>query len=194
MIQTIVLVGMMGSGKTALGRQLAQRLNLPFIDSDSEIEKATGMRIAHIFEEQGEAAFREIERIKIAKLLDGETCVLSTGGGAILNAETRQLIAQKSIAIWLKARLETLLARVAKDKSRPLLKTADPAARMQQLLEHRTPFYREAPIHIDTDVKSFEETVEAMFNAVQHHSATLPLVGTPHEPAHQHSRPRTTSN
>lgn len=169
MNKTIVLVGMMGSGKTALGRQLALRLNLPFIDSDSEIEKATGMRIAHIFEEQGEAAFREIERIKIAKLLAGEPCVLSTGGGAILNAETRQLISEKSIVVWLKARLETLLARVAKDKSRPLLKTADPSARMQQLLESRTPLYSQAPIHIDTDVKSFEETVEAMFNAVQNH-------------------------
>ncbi len=171
MNKMIVLVGMMGSGKTALGRQLAQRLNLPFCDSDSEIEKATGMRIAHIFEEQGEAAFRDIERIKIAKLLGGPPCVLSTGGGAILNPDTRQLIAQKSIVIWLKARLETLLSRVAKDKSRPLLKTADPAARMQQLLENRTPFYAEAPIHIDTDTKSFEETVEAMVNAVQNHLA-----------------------
>lgn len=169
MNKTVVLIGMMGSGKTALGRQLAVRLGVPFIDSDTEIEKATGMRISHIFEEQGEAAFREIERVKIAKLLSGEPCVLSTGGGAILNADTRQLIAEKSISIWLKARLETLLARVAKDKSRPLLKTADPAARMQQLLEARTPYYSQAAIHIDTDVKSFEETVEAMLNAVQTH-------------------------
>mgnify|MGYP003385880778 CR=1 FL=1 len=171
MSKTIVLVGMMGSGKTALGRQLAQRFNLPFCDSDSEIEKATGMRIAHIFEEQGEAAFREIERIKIAKLLAGTPCVLSTGGGAVLNPQTRQLIASSSIAIWLKARLETLLARVAKDKNRPLLKTADPATKMQQLLQMREAFYAQAPIHIDTDIKSFEETVEAMCHAVQNHPA-----------------------
>lgn len=180
MNKTIVLVGMMGSGKTALGRQLALRLNLPFIDSDGEIEKATGMRIAHIFEEQGEAAFREIERIKIAKLLAGEPCVLSTGGGAILNPDSRKLIAKVSLAIWLKARIETLLARVAKDKNRPLLKTDDPATRLRQLLDHRTPFYSEAPIHIDTDVKGFEETVEAMLNAVQNHPANVIMpTGTP---------------
>lgn len=178
MNQHIVLIGMMGSGKTALGRQLALRLNLPFIDSDSEIEKATGMKIAHIFEEQGEAAFRNIERVKIAKLLAAEPCVLSTGGGAILSQETRQLIAQTSIAIWLKARLETLLTRLSKDKSRPLLKTDDPATRLQQLLETRTPFYASAPIHIDTDVKNFEETVEAMLQAVQNHLHSVSSTST----------------
>jgi shikimate kinase len=167
--KSIVLVGMMGSGKTALGRHLATRLDLPFFDTDAEIEKATGMKIAHIFEEQGEAAFRGYERTKIAKLLAGPLCVLSTGGGAILNEETRALISAQTTVIWLKARLETLLARVAKDKNRPLLKTEDPAARLQQLLEMRTPFYAAAPIHIETDVKNFEETVEAMLKAVQNH-------------------------
>ncbi|MDX1921928.1 MAG: shikimate kinase [Alphaproteobacteria bacterium] len=171
--QTIVLVGMMGSGKTALGRQLAQRLNLPFLDTDAEIEKATGMRISHIFEEQGEAAFRGYERTKIAKLLAGEPCVLSTGGGAVMDAGTRELIATKSTVIWLKARLETLLSRVSKDKNRPLLKTDNPAAKLQQLLDARTPFYSQAPIHIETDVKGFEETVEAMLKAVQNHHIPL---------------------
>ncbi|NDE91381.1 MAG: shikimate kinase [Alphaproteobacteria bacterium] len=169
MNKTVVLVGMMGAGKTALGRQLAQRLGMPFLDVDAEIEKATGMRIAHIFEEQGEPAFRTYERNKIAKLLAGEPCVLSTGGGAILDEITRTLIAEKAIVIWLKARIETLLGRVAKDKNRPLLKTDDPATRMRQLLEMRTPFYALAPIHIDTDLKPFEETVEAMVNAVQNY-------------------------
>ncbi len=173
MVKTVVLVGMMGSGKTALGRQLAQRLNLPFLDTDAEIEKATGMRISHIFEEQGEAAFRGYERTKIAKLLAGEPCVLSTGGGAILDDGTRKLIAANSTVIWLKARLETLLARVAKDKNRPLLKTDDPAAKLQQLLDARTPFYAEAPIQIETDVKGFEETVEAMLKAVQNHQNSI---------------------
>ena len=168
MVKSSVLVGMMGSGKTALGRQLASRLSLPFLDTDAEIEKATGMRIAHIFEEQGEAAFRGYERTKIAKLLAADPCVLSTGGGAILDDGTRKLIAGYTV-IWLKARLETLLTRVAKDKNRPLLKTEDPAAKLQQLLDTRTPFYAEAPIQIDTDVKGFEETLETMLKAVQNH-------------------------
>ncbi len=176
MKKTIVLVGMMGVGKTALGRQVAQRLDRPFFDSDCEIEKATGMRIAHIFEEQGEAAFRDIERMKIAKLLNAEPCVLSTGGGAILDAGTRELFAKKTISIWLKARIETLLTRVARDKSRPLLKTADPTAQMQHLLEIRNPLYGQAPIHIDTDVKSFEETVEAILKAVHHYSVQQQVV------------------
>jgi shikimate kinase len=171
---SITLIGMMGSGKTALGRQLALRLELPFLDSDTEIEKATGMKISHIFEKEGEAAFRGYERAKIAKLLAGPACVLSTGGGAILNEDTRHLIAQKSTVIWLKARLETLVTRVAKDKNRPLLKNDDPAAKLQQLLDARTPFYATAPIHIETDVNSFEETVEAMLKAVQNHQNSPP--------------------
>jgi shikimate kinase len=169
MTKSIVLIGMMGSGKTALGRQLSVRLGLPFLDSDAEIEKASGMRIAHIFEEEGEDTFRTYERKKIAALLAGEPCVLSTGGGAILDASTRALIANTAIGVWLNARLETLLARVAKDKSRPLLKTGNPEARLKELLEARTPFYSQAPIHLDTDAAGFEETVEALLKAVQNH-------------------------
>jgi shikimate kinase len=160
--KTIVLVGMMGAGKTALGKQLAAKLGLPFIDSDTEIEKATGNKISDIFAEAGEPAFRLIEKNKIAKLLDGKRCVLSTGGGAIVDADTRALIKDKSISIWLKARVETLAARVAKDKNRPLLKTANPKAKLAELLAIRTPFYETAHIHIDTDVHSTDVTLDEM--------------------------------
>lgn len=165
--KSIVLIGMMGAGKTALGRQLAARLNLPFFDSDAEIEAATGMKIAAIFKEQGEQAFREIEKNKIARLLAGPVCVLSTGGGAILDEATRALFAEKAVTLWLKARVETLLARVARDKNRPLLKTENPRARLEALLTARTPFYEKADIHIETDVKGFEDTMAELMKRLE---------------------------
>lgn len=166
----IVLIGMMGAGKTALGRRLAERLHIPFLDSDAEIEAATGMKISTIFEEQGEAAFRAIEKNKIARLLVGPVCVLSTGGGAILDADTRALFKEKAVTIWLKARVETLLARVSRDKNRPLLKTGDPRARLETLLAGRTPYYSAADITQDTDVKGFEDTLAELLGKLNTHA------------------------
>jgi shikimate kinase len=148
--KSIVMVGLMGCGKSAVGRRLASRLGLPFVDADEEIEKAAGKSIEDIFEEHGEAYFREGERKVLARLLRSGPQVLATGGGAFMNAETRASIGQSGISVWLKADLPLLVRRVAKRNNRPLLKTGDPEVVMQSLMDARYPVYAQADITVES--------------------------------------------
>jgi shikimate kinase len=148
--RSLVLVGLMGAGKTNIGRRLAARLQLPFVDADSEIEAAAGESIEDIFRRHGEAYFREGERRVIARLLDGNIKVLATGGGAFMDPTTRQHIRAQSISIWLRANLDLLVARVGRRENRPLLKEGDPRAVLEALMERRYPIYAEADIVVDS--------------------------------------------
>jgi shikimate kinase len=148
--KTIALVGLMGAGKTSIGRRLAQRLGLPFIDADAEVETAAGTTIEEIFQRHGEAAFRDGERRVIARLLDQPTHVLATGGGAFMDPSTRALLKARSITVWLRADLELMLSRVGRRGNRPLLKAGDPRAVLQQLIAERYPLYVEADITVDS--------------------------------------------
>src|SRR5580698_8516621 len=149
--RSIVLVGMMGAGKSSIGRRLASRLNIPFVDADTEIEKAAGMSIADIFARHGEADFRSGEARVIARLLDGGPQVLATGGGAVMNADTRAAIKAKGVSIWLSAELDVLMRRINKRKNdRPMLQTADPAATLRELLVAREPLYAQADITVQS--------------------------------------------
>ena len=149
--RSIVLVGMMGVGKSSIGRRLAARLGIPFVDADTEIEKAAGMSIADIFARHGEADFRSGEARVIARLLDGGPQVLATGGGAVMNADTRAAIKAKGVSIWLSAELDVLMRRINKRKNdRPMLQTADPAATLRELLVAREPIYAQADITVQS--------------------------------------------
>ena len=148
--RSIVLVGMMGAGKTSVGKRLAQRLGLPFIDADAEIEAGAQMTIAEIFERFGEPYFREGERRVIARLLNGGPKVLATGGGAFLNAATRDRIAETGLSVWLKPEFDVLMRRVRKRSNRPLLRTADPEGTLRRLLDERSPVYALADFTIET--------------------------------------------
>lgn len=148
--RSLVLVGLMGAGKSTVGRRLAQTLKLPFRDADHEIEAAAGMTIPDIFAIHGEEHFRDGERRVIARLLQEGPIVLATGGGAFMNAETRQNIAEHGISIWLKADLDILMKRVRKRDTRPLLRNPDPEGTMRHLMEQRYPVYAKADITIDS--------------------------------------------
>lgn len=148
--RTIVMVGMMGAGKSSVGRRLAARLALPFIDADTEIERAANATIPEIFETHGEAYFRDGERRVILRLLDGNPKVLATGGGAFVSAETRDAIRAAGVSIWLKADRDLILQRVKRRSNRPLLKTADPEATVDRLLAERNPIYSEANVHVQS--------------------------------------------
>ena len=144
------MVGMMGAGKSSVGRRLAARLGLPFVDADSEIEQAANATINEIFERHGEAYFRDGERRVIRRLLDGSPKVLATGGGAFMQPETRAAIQRHAISIWLKADRDLILSRVKRRSNRPLLKTADPEAIIERLIAERYPIYAEADIHVQS--------------------------------------------
>jgi shikimate kinase len=144
----IVLVGMMGAGKSTIGRRLAARLRLPFLDADSEIEAAAAMTIPEIFELHGEPHFRDGEARVIARLLDGGPAVLATGGGSFMREETRRRIADKAVSIWLKADTDIIMRRVKRRADRPLLQTEDPAATVNRLLAEREPVYGNADLTI----------------------------------------------
>lgn len=146
----IVLIGMMGAGKSSVGRRLAGRLGIAFVDADSEIETAAGMTVPEIFEIRGEAEFRSGEARVIARLLDNGPQVLATGGGAFMNADTRKAIRSKGISIWLRAEPDVLLRRIMRRNDRPLLRTPDPAATLKQLITARYPVYAEADLTIDS--------------------------------------------
>jgi shikimate kinase len=147
--RSIVLVGMMGAGKSSVGRRLAARLAIPFVDADAEIEKAAGMSIADIFARHGEADFRGGEARVIARLLEGGPQVLAAGGGAFMNANTREAIRSKAVSIWLKADLDVLMRRLSKRRNdRPLLQTADPEQTLRTLLAEREPTYAEADLTV----------------------------------------------
>jgi shikimate kinase len=147
--RVIVLVGMMGAGKSSIGRRLAHRLNLPFVDADTEIEAAhAGMTIPEIFAKYGEPYFRDGEVRVIARLLDGGPGVLATGGGAFMREETRQRIAAKGISMWLRADPDVILRRVRRRSDRPLLQTDDPAATIQRLVDERYPVYAQSDLTV----------------------------------------------
>jgi shikimate kinase len=148
--RSIVLVGMMGAGKSSVGRRLAVRLGLPFADADTEIEAAAGMSIPDIFERHGEPAFRSGEARVICRLLDAGPQVLATGGGAFMNADTRAAIRDKGISVWLKADFEILMRRIKRRTDRPMLKTDDPAQTLRQLIAQRYPTYAEADITVES--------------------------------------------
>jgi shikimate kinase len=146
--RSIVFTGMMGAGKTTVGRRVAARLDLPFVDADHEIESAANLTIAEIFEVHGEQSFRDGERRVIARLLRDGPQILATGGGAYMNDQTRQAIAEQAVSVWLKADFETLMARVRRKSNRPLLSNPDPEATLRGLIEQRYPIYRQADITI----------------------------------------------
>lgn len=173
--RSIVLVGMMGAGKSSIGRRLAEQLSLPFVDADAEIESAAGKTISEIFEEHGEAYFREGERRVIARLLGRGRQVLSTGGGAFISEETRAVIATKGLSIWLKAELDVLMQRVRKRSNRPLLKSADPEEVMRQLMAERYPVYALA----DLTVQSREVPHEIIIAEILRGLVTSGALGKP---------------
>ncbi len=162
--RSIVMVGMMGCGKSAIGRRLANALDLKFVDADDEIEKAAGMSISEIFQQLGEQHFRDGERRVIARLLAGGPQVLSTGGGAYMSEETRDRVRTAGIAVWLKAELPILMKRVMRRDNRPLLKTHNPEARMRELLDIRSPIYAEADITIESREVAHDVIVGEILN------------------------------
>ena len=160
--RSVVLVGMMGAGKTSVGKRLAAKLGLPFVDADAEIEAGAQLTISEIFERFGELYFREGERKVIARLLNGGPLVLATGGGAFMNPATRDHIAKRGVSIWLRPSFDILLARVRKKSNRPLLKTADPEQTLRRLLEERTPTYALADFTIESVDGSHDTVVDAI--------------------------------
>ncbi|MGL5362575.1 MAG: shikimate kinase [Bosea sp. (in: a-proteobacteria)] len=166
--RSVVLVGMMGSGKSSVGKRLASRLGLGFIDADAEIEAAAGMPIDEIFSQRGEAEFRDGERRVIARVLSTQgPLVLATGGGAWMNAETRERIAEAGVSIWLKAEFDVLMRRVRKRTNRPLLRTADPDATMRRLLDLREPVYALADITLTSREEPHDVVVDEAILALQ---------------------------
>lgn len=164
--KTIVCVGMMGAGKTAVGRALAHELNVPFVDSDAEIVAAANLEISEIFERYGEPFFRDRETQVIKRLLEGQPCVLSTGGGAFLRQENRDAIEQGGVSLWLDADLDVLWSRVKNKDTRPLLKTADPFETLKSIYDERCPIYELAMVHVKSEK---DATIEAtMEKALKH--------------------------
>ena len=164
----LVLVGLMGAGKSAVGRRVAARLNVPFIDADTEIEKAAGCTVSEIFEREGEEGFRAGERRVVARLLNTEPVhVLATGGGAFMDPETRALIRDKGISLWLRADLEVLFERVSRRSHRPLLKTADPKGTLAALMEKRYPVYAEADMIVESGAGPIDNMVDKVLAALR---------------------------
>ena len=164
--RTVVLVGLMGAGKTTIGRRLASKLDVDFIDSDDEIEKAAGCSIPDIFEKYGEDEFREGERKIIKRLMTQTPCVLATGGGAFMNADSRKVIAENGLSVWLKAEIGTLLRRVSKRKNRPLLRQGDPKKIMAKLIDERYPVYAEADITVGSAEGPHDVVVQKIVEAL----------------------------
>ena len=164
--RSIVLVGMMGAGKSTIGRRLSARLRLPFLDADSEIEAAAGMSIPDIFETHGEPHFRDGEARVIARLLDGGPAVIATGGGAFMREETRGRIRSKAVSLWLKADADIIMKRVRRRADRPLLQTADPAATVGRLIEERGPVYQRADLTIWSRDVPHEKIVDECIDAL----------------------------
>ena len=176
--RSIVLVGMMGAGKSTIGRRMAARLRLPFLDADIEIEAAAGMSIPDIFETHGEPHFRDGEARVIARLLDNGPAVIATGGGAFMREETRARIRDKAVSIWLKADADVIMKRVKRRADRPLLQTEDPAATVSRLLEVREPVYQTADLTIwSRDVpheRIVDECIDALRGRICANAAAVP--------------------
>ena len=169
----IVLVGLMGAGKSAVGRRLAQRLGVPFNDADLEIERAAGCTIEEIFERFGEAHFRDGERRVIARLLDQPVQVLATGGGAFMDPRTRALIGERAVSVWLRAGLDLLVHRVARRGNRPLLKRGEPREVLEQLMALRYPVYAEADITVDSGEEPAEQMAGKVLQALRQHGEAM---------------------
>ena len=169
----IVLIGMMGAGKSVIGRLLADRLGIAFIDADNEIEAAANMTIAEIFETHGEEYFRDGERRVIERLLQAGPCILATGGGAFMDPKTRGMIAGQGISVWLKASFEVLWERVSRKSHRPLLRNPDPQGTLKKLIADRYPVYAEALITVESDHISKESMVKRVFEALKSHQEKL---------------------
>jgi len=167
--RTIALVGLMGAGKSCIGRLLAASLGLPFVDADKEIEAAAGCSIEDIFSAHGEEAFRDGERRVISRLLDEPQMVLATGGGAFMDPETRQLIRKRAISVWLRADVDLLLRRTARRNNRPLLKRGDPRQILNDLIEQRYPVYAEADVVVDSVDGPPETTLARVMDGLRRH-------------------------
>lgn len=165
--RTVVLVGMMGAGKTTVGRRLAPRLGLPFCDVDREIERAAGMSVSELFRRHGEESFRRGEAQVMARLLAGPPQVLASGGGAVIDAGTRRLIKKEALSIWLKADLDTIVRRASRRKTRPLLQSGDPRATLARLLEERAPYYAQADLVVESRTGPHTRTVDAIIEAIR---------------------------
>ena len=158
--KSIVLVGLMGVGKSTVGRRLAKKLKMKFVDADEEIERAAGMKIADIFDRHGEAQFRDGERRVIARLVAGPPRVIATGGGAFIYEDTRRLILERCFAVWLDAEIEILAARVSRGRDRPLLRGQEPLAVLADLAQRRNPIYAEAHLIVRSATGPHDEVVE----------------------------------
>ena len=167
--KTVALVGLMGVGKSSIGRRLAHALDLPFRDADAEVESAAGRSIAEIFAQYGEPAFREGERKVIARLLDEGPHVLATGGGAFINDQTRALIKEKAVSVWLKADLEVLARRVSRKSDRPLVTGKDPLEVLRAQAAARYPCYEQADIIVETGDTAHQVAVESILEALRQH-------------------------
>lgn len=164
--QIIVLVGLMGAGKSCVGRRIAQQLDIPFVDADAEVEEAAGCSIADIFERYGEEEFRDGERRVIARLLEGPPSVLATGGGAFIDPQTRDLIKKNAVSVWLRADLDTLVDRTSGRSHRPLLNGGNPRDVLSNLMDVRYPIYAEADVTVDTGPDSANVTCGRVINAL----------------------------
>lgn len=171
------MVGMMGCGKSAIGRRLAQALDVAFVDADEEIEKAAGKSIAEIFSEHGEPHFRDGERKVIARLLRSGPQVLATGGGAFMDKRTRDTVREAGVSIWLDADLDVLVRRVARRDNRPLLKAGDPAQKMRELLAARAPLYAEADLRIQSRDVSHDVIIEEIITLLAESEVLAPGPG-----------------
>jgi shikimate kinase len=160
------MVGLMGAGKSAIGNRLAKKLGLPFVDADTEIERAAGCSIEEIFERYGEPAFRDGERRVIRRLLNEEVKVLATGGGAFLDAGTRRQIKRRGISVWLRADLDLLVSRTSRRDNRPLLKRGNPREILEKLISERYPVYAEADIIVDVSDEPPESTTDRVLDAI----------------------------
>lgn len=175
--RTVVMVGMMGCGKTAIGRTLAERLDVAFLDSDAEIEAAANAAITEIFSRDGEAFFRKRETEIIQRLLMGPAGILSTGGGAFMQPENQAAIAAAGVSVWLNAPLSLLWERVRHKDTRPLLRTADPFATLTEIFEARAPIYAKAGVHVDVQPQtSIEETTDQVIAALRAHPQILETI------------------
>lgn len=172
--RTVALVGMMGAGKSAIGRRLATRLNVPFKDADTEIESAAGCSISEIFERYGEPAFRDGERKVIARLLGESPHVMATGGGAFMDPDTRAKMKDGCVTIWLRAPVDVLLARTGRRDTRPLLKDGDPRETLERLLAARGPTYAEADFTLDSEDGPHAQSVEKIVSLLMERGALVP--------------------
>lgn len=176
--RSIVFVGLMGAGKTAIGRKVAAMLALPFVDSDQEIESVSRMTVPELFERYGETEFRALEQRVILRVLENGPQVLSTGGGAFMNAQTREAIASHGVSVWLKAEIELLMDRVSKKQNRPLLKSADPRAVLERLMAERYPVYAEANVTVPTRDDRKEVIAAEVANALCRHFGVAEVAAT----------------